>query len=261
MNCNEFERSLDDAVVDRKQPEAVSDLLGEHVAECAACSTRWDEFLLLTEVVPRWNVGFDAATDWDAIDFADSVLFELASEKDRVSSSQSPAPVLQSPPPRVLVGTSRVSPPAPSRKTSSLVAAVCAMALVAVVFVWPNGKPAGESDSATVATNNVGDAQPKDVPPAPPIDELLADAGTAYQFVATDTAEMLTDGASFFRASGISLPAERSPDQANGAPSIADEIPGRLQRIGQSLKPIGHSVSSATGFLFDVLPISETPST
>lgn len=271
MNCTEFEQLLDDAVFDRGLDSSARTTLKSHADACSSCQPKWSEFAMLDELIPRWNAAFEAKTQRDPVDLVDSVMFELANvdETDVVSRHDAQREVGHvarlvsngvAKPTMKSIGKS--SGARVSRRTGVGLTVICATTLAALVMLSlrdrsSKNEPLVVTSNQPTATNTVAST----IEPAPPIDELLADAGNAYDFVATDTASMLADGASLFRPAGFSLrPSvdEPTPKQSTMR-TMADEIPDRLERFGRGFKPISSGVSSATGFLFNVLPMGDAP--
>lgn len=257
MNCTEFEQLLDEGVVSRELHAAARTTLKSHADGCSACCSKWDDFVLLDDVIPRWNSAFNAAVEHDPIDLADSVMFALASEvaasDDGVAETSAPTPVVRASP--------AVDPPQTSRKTGVLLTAICASALVALVVFSLREQP--EKDVREIAKSEMP-AEPDEtervaIEAAPPMDELLADAGSAYRLVANDTATIWSDGASLFKPETIRLSPATETHEPSAVRVMAEDIPGRLERFGQGFKPISSGVSSATGFLFNVIPLSDAP--
>lgn len=265
MNCTKFERLLDETVFNRGD-ESARATLKSHADDCAECQPKWSEFAVLDQVIPRWNAVYAAVAERDPIDLVDSVMFELANTDEATGDSSPRKPAAPAQPAASTPNVTAVPATAGtrvSRQTGLGLTAICATALIAAVMVSlrdrpsPDGPLVARADQSASEADNVSPTHE----PAPPLDDLFADAGNAYDFVATDTASVLSDGASLFRPVGFSL--RPSVDVPNTEPStmraMADEIPGRLERFGQGFKPISKGVSSATGFLLNVLPMDDAP--
>ncbi len=260
LNCMKFEERLAEAVEDRRSPvelsaeasesdEALWRELRSHAHACPACRTLWNEFALLERVLPAWKDSVPA------VDLADAV---IARWREEQAASNHAVAKPHSDSGRRFNGRPGL--------TILLAAAATALACVVVFFVPrpagddlpdthlvsktnPQSPPANEGDSPAFAEKNPSVPLPEADGAERDWQALAQDAGSAFGVLASDTADSFASAAVFVpRPSSPPSPQSEHPNPETKSSSQW------MDGIGAGLKPVGHDVGQAMGFLLDVLP-------
>ena len=269
MNCTKFELQLREAAelrtsLEPRKTEPSSDgsstessPLGElrtHAEQCSQCRRRWDEFELLDRVISMWKPLVPE------VDLTDAVLLAVASAESDQAADAPPAELLRPvQPDSPDSGTRRIG-----RTGIALVAIAGIVAALLLITSRLSPVPPGDDEVANVEVDPATrELQLQIAANPPPIDDLLSDAGNAYQLVATDTATVFRDSVNLFKPTASVV--SNAPQPTAKSPAVlrrlTDTIPGRIEKLGRELKPIGSGVASATGFLLNVIPFNDTPAT
>jgi hypothetical protein len=277
--CHEFDEQLQTAVetrtaLDLSAPEWVG--WAEHVRRCVDCSKQWREAVTLQTALASWATRL---TDADRVDahFADAVMARW--------NTESTTPVVAS------AESSSVAPAADGSRASrsswtranALVVALVLCVVAALGFLLPprlgqrvagpgNADPGREIASPeskgptknasespiVVAENTAGgtNSPSRDNEGLSSDDDmeltgLLRNAGTASLSLAGEAAGVMREAASLVTV------ARTSPDSMIDAPveSPAADLPTK------ALIPWSQKLESAVDFLWDALPLDESPAT
>ncbi|MCH8827996.1 MAG: hypothetical protein IID45_00300 [Planctomycetes bacterium] len=257
MNCNTFERTLQEAL--EKRISADGEELRRHADACAECAGLLAENAVLAEAIPLWNARVPA------VDLTDAVLTRwngMRRETVPVADRHADAGAIVS-------GTSKpietvVSAPRPAATSRSRIAFVAVVAvflfLAAVPFLFErtstppaNGVSQQQTGSNSNARVNRRETRSKKIivveQSHDDLDHLIGDVGTAYLGLADEMRETFTDAADLLPFPQFGK-GEPQGEKTNG-PSFPAALSADWSR---GLKPIGRKVEQAFGFLLDAIP-------
>ncbi|MCC7423700.1 MAG: hypothetical protein IT428_25820 [Planctomycetaceae bacterium] len=275
--CNEFEEQVQAAIearaaLDLSAPEWAG--WAEHVRRCAGCSRQWSEALTLQAALSAWT---SRLTDADRVDvhFADAVMARWNAESAAPVSAATDRPQFMP-----LTDVSRSSDSSRKVATTLLVALVLCV-VAAVGFLLPprlspqvarNGNqgpshgvttprekvtddgatkaPVAAAENSGTPTNGAG-GEVEDVAKDDDTElaGLLRNAGTASLSLAGEAAGVMREAASLLSVTRTNQ--EPMVDVPSDPP--ATDLPTR------GLIPWGQKLESAVDFLWDALPLEESP--
>jgi len=260
MNCTEFELKLTAAVESHQSLDSRE--LEAHLADCADCRVRWEEYALLEQAVSVWR------ESTPPIDIVDAVVAELAFDGNGpIETPRAAKPYSVGAEPqheetaRRNLPTGRVHPRRLFRSVMS--ACVVAAAVLIAVFTLPtsdstpgNGplpplveNPAPDPDIPETVAGPVLDADDD-------LDTLLLDAGGAYLVLARDAVDVVADATlSFPSTQRENVTTQRN--QSIDAPTASDWV----DKFEDELAPVGRNLGQAFDFLIEAVPAEVSPAT
>lgn len=247
MNCNEFENARRHAVESRTA--VLSESLRAHSERCEDCAASVAADAVLARSLPEWLSAVPPT------DLTDSVLNQWRSEL-AAASVNSTAPAVTRRAPKLTSTNSETSrnSRAPGRGMT-IVAAVCLLAIAPLIVstsVSVEHNPM-KPLSGVVAHRN---AEPNSrrvvspaTAPAPEIDGIVRNVGSAYLGLAYDVRDTLSDAAVLI--SEVDLQSEAAATDGDLVPPTKDVPRGEWTN---EFKPIGRKVGKAFGFLLEAIP-------
>lgn len=273
--CNEFEEQLQAAIearaaLDLSAPEWIGG--AEHVRHCADCSKQWREAVTLQAALTAWTTRL---TDADRVDahFADAVMARWNVESATLVSASTDGPQVMP-----LTEDSRAS--GSSRKRTTMLVALVLCIVAALGFLLPprlgpqvarNGNegptrdvtspreketedgvktPVAVAENLRTPTNGGGgETESVAMDDDTELTGLLRNAGTASLSLAGEAAGVMREAASL-----VSVARTNQQPMADSPSDLpAADLPTR------GLIPWGQKLESAVDFLWDALPLDESP--
>jgi len=235
MNCEEFNQQLSSVIESREHSE--DNMLRDHGSTCEHCQTRWDEFLLLEELVPAWN------SNLPEVNLVDSVASQFNPDGfQSIASDAYRCPAIG----EVTTTRERRNFRIGAIKLTAFVAAVL---LLLIPFLFRNNQAPWQPKQRIAKSNapeSISDSPNQEEPNLP---ALLSDVGHSYLGLAHEFGNSFTDVAGLVVQDEEDLPLmiqQQSDSTTSSATWVKD--------WGRNLKPIGSSVEKAFGFLFDTIP-------
>lgn len=261
INCTEFKELLERAVESRQSLD--SSVLRGHAALCSECRCAWVDALLIDRAAAKWKKTIVS------VDLSDSVLYQLATERDEDSSrvtltSEFATRVATSTEPSIAAPARRSGR---SRKWLTRSATVAAFGVLAgaaclAIAVGRFGGPLQSIKPRAIEVAKQSNAsEPKLVLAAPtdksraaneaPVESLVRDAGSAYLNLAGGAAKAVA-------AAAVLVP----PADAPAAPDPQFKEKDRwVDEVGREFEPVRRHLSQAFGFLIQAVPTEKAPAT
>eukprot|EP00913_Durusdinium_trenchii_P023425 g22003.t1 len=229
MNCSEFEQAHTVATATRAEP--LPSALREHADVCERCAALVAEDAVLARALPAW------LSDLPAVDLTEMVLSRWRDEHSESSASESKL-VKPAASPRLVASAPERDQRSSARFAVLTIAlTVCLLAIVPLVLSKSSPVRGPSADVAgTVAGLNTDATHPKPgvEEPAPEIDGLVRNVGSAYMGLASDVGTTLSDAAGMIP----SVDFRPSIDGADTGPELPPN-PVSTREWTNDFKPIG----------------------
>lgn len=229
MNCEQFQKEIEQAIDERSSSASVSANLAGHADSCETCRSAWQDFLLLESALTSW-------TEPVEVDLVDRVV-EAAQAEFSKKATTVPAPPKEA-------GITR---------RWWMVATAAVLVIGAAIAFRPGSDQMTNNDSPEPAPEH-------DVPFTPElseddqyagVDELIASTRSAWEGIASKAANQAS-GLSVFvpdLKSDLGLPESEEPEP---------EEPPEVEVNGQEPSLIPGEINRAFDFLLDVSDVTTT---